>query len=159
VTRTRIRVACAALCAATWAGPGAAQSRAVRVDDTGTVVSAPLVVMRWRDPVPGRIASNNVDGEFDVALRLSVAPWMNREVRLFMVFEPPAIAGMSLVAKWQSAGRLLPGTVRSGGRVLVFQGRITQPTLQEKLHFTLTADGGRLADTQALQFHIEAEPR
>jgi hypothetical protein len=158
--RARATAAYVLLCAAASTGSAASPPvGATRVDDTGTVVSAPLVVMRWRDPVPGRGASNDVDGEFDVELRLAVGHWMNRDVRLYLVFEPPLVPGMSIAARWQTGGRFLPGSVRSGGRTLVFQGRITEPTLREKLRFNLTTDGGRLPQSQALQFHIEAEQR
>jgi hypothetical protein len=150
----------AVLCAI--ASPQVALSQpltAVRVDDSGTVVSTPLVPMQWRNPVPGRGASNDVDGEVDVALRLNLAPWLHRDVRLYMVLDPLSIPGTTLTARWRTGGRLLPGTVQSGGRALVFQGRITEASFQERMHFTLTTDGGRLSATQALQFHIEAEAR
>ena len=151
-------IACAGLCAALSAGSVFSQPlSATRVDDTGTVVSAPLVTMRWRDPVPRRGASDEVDGSVDIALRLNLAPWMNRETRLYLVLERPQVPGLTVVARWQTGGRLLPGTVRSGERALVFQGRITEPALREHLRFTLSAQGGRLSETQALQFHIEAE--
>ena len=156
---TRMMVALAAML---WAialqGPAAAQQAAARrVDDSGTVVGALIVPMRWRHLVPGRGTSNDVDGEFDVALRLNLAPWMNRNVRLYLVLEPPGIPGLAMTARWRAGGRLLPGSVQSGGRALVYQGRVTEPLMQEKLQFMLTVDGNRLSTSQAVQFHIEAE--
>lgn len=137
----------------------AQQLSAARVDDSGTVVSAPIVPMQWRQPVPARGSANDVEGEFEVALRLNLTPWLNREVRMYLVVEPPAIPGMRVTARWRGGGRFLGGSVQSSRRALVFQGLVTEPFLREKVHFILAADGSQISSTQAIQFHIEVESR
>lgn len=137
----------------------AAAQRYERVDDAGTVVSAPLVPMRWRPLERGRGVLSEMTGELDVALRLNLSPWMGREVRLYLVLEPAVISGAGIAANWRASGLFLPGSVQSGARTLVYHGRVTDPFMYEKLRLTLTADGSRLSAVQPLQFYIEAEAR
>lgn len=148
------RLACVALATAIAAASSAAGA-SVRVDDTGTVVSAPVVPMRWRQLVPGRGADNTVEAQLRVALRLNLAPWVNQQVRLYMVLAP--VNTETVVASWRTQGRLLAGTLRSGSRALVFEGRVPAPVLQETIDLTLATDGRALVGTQALQFSFEID--
>lgn len=127
----------------------------VRVDDSGTVVNQPVVSMRWRKPVPSRARDNNVDAEVRVALRLNMAPFQNQPVRLFMGLAP--VIADPVVASWRTQGRLLPGTVRSGGRTLIFNGLVSGARIEETIDLTLTTDGRNLATAQTLQFYFEVD--
>lgn len=137
------------------AAPAVRAASTVRVDDSGTIVNQPVVAMRWRKPVPSRAQDNNVDAEIRVALRLNMAPFQNQPVRLFMGLAP--VTGDPVSASWRTQGRLLPGTVRSGGRTLIFNGIASSARIEETIDMTLTTDGRNLATTQTLQFYFEVD--
>lgn len=136
--------------------PDTAHAGTFRVDDSGTRVSTPLVPMRWRHLVPGRGSDNTAEGQLQVALRLNVLPWLNQRGRIYMTLAP-APSGDSIRASWRTQGRLLPGSVRSGGRTVIYEGALPSPTIEETIELTLTADGRGLASPQALQFSFEIE--
>ena len=133
----------------------AADAATYRVDDTGTYLSQPTTPMRWRQLVPGRAGDHTVEGRVNVALRLNLSPWLNRPARLYMGLAPTD--GEQLVATWRTQGRLLPGTVRGGGRTLVFEGVVREPFLQESIVLDLMADGRTVERAQSLQFFFEIE--
>jgi hypothetical protein len=147
-----LRAALAGLALALPCVPAAAS---VRVDDSGTIVSAPVVNMRWRQLVPGRGADHTVEAQLRVALRLNLAAWVNQPVRLYMVLAP--VSGESVVASWRTQGRLLAGSLRSGARALVFDGRVPAAVLEETIELTLATDGRALASPQTLQFTFELD--
>ena len=148
--------ACRALAAALLALLAAQAGAATyRVDDTGTVVGQPVTPMRWRQPVPGRVADNTVEGQVSVALRLNLSQWVMRQARIYMLLAPTE--NERLVATWRTQGRLLPGSMRGGDRVLVFEGMMREPFLQETILLNLTADGRALERAQSLQFNFEIE--
>jgi hypothetical protein len=136
--------------------PVTATAATFRVDDSGTRVSAPLVPMRWRTLVPGRGSDNTAEGQTQVALRLNVLPWLNQRGRIYMTFAP-APGGDTIRASWRTQGRLLPGSLQSGGRTVIYEGALPSPTIEETIELTLSADGRGLASPQALQFSFEIE--
>jgi hypothetical protein len=129
---------------------------ATRVDDTGTVVSTPSAQMRWRAFVPGRAADHTVETQLSVALRLDLSPWSGKNIRLYHRLAPDTNNEV-FTATWTTQGRLLPGTMRSGERVLVYSGPVTSRTLEESILLVITADGRRVARPQALQFFFEVD--
>jgi hypothetical protein len=148
----------AAVLAAAVLGIGAApavEAATVRIDDSGTVVNQPLVPMRWRKPAPSRAQDHNVDGEVRVALRLNMAQFLNKQVLLYMGLAP--LTGDPVTATWRTQGRLLPGTVRSGGRTLIYNGVVSSAQLEETIDVSLSTDGRNLANTQTLQFYFEVD--
>jgi len=52
---------------------------------------------------------------------------------------------------------LLPGTVRSGQRTLVYAGPIATDEIEDVLLLTLKADGSRLFRTEAVEFRFEID--
>jgi hypothetical protein len=136
--------------------PLTASAATFRVDDSGTRVSAPLVPMRWRTLVPGRGSDNTAEGQAQVALRLNVLPWLNQRGRIYMTLAP-APSGDTIRASWRTQGRLLPGSVQSGGRTVIYEGALPSPTIEETIELTITADGRGLTSPQALQFSFEIE--
>lgn len=127
----------------------------VRVDDSGTVVSQGVLPMRWKQLVPGRGADHTVEAGVRVALRLNLAKWLNQPIRLYMALAPSA--GEPVYASWRTQGRLLPGTVRSGGRTIIFNGMATTASLEETIDLVLKTDGRTLVSPQALQFYFEID--
>ena len=152
VSRAHLLFAALLAMAAAWQ-PAAAST--YRVDDTGTVVSQPVTPMRWRQLVPGRAGDNTVEGNVTVTLRLNLSPWLNRQARIYMSLAPTE--GDQMIATWRTQGRLLPGTVRGGGRTLVFEGLVRDAFLQENILLGLTADGRAVERAQSLQFSFEIE--
>ncbi len=142
-----------ALLVACLSWPAAAAS--YRVDDTGTVVSQSVVPMRWKQLVPGRGADHSVEASLRVALRLNLARWVNQPVRLYMGLAP--VVGEPVYASWRTQGRLLPASVRSGSRVLVFEGVPPAAFLEESLDLGLRTDGRALTSLQSLQFYFEVD--
>lgn len=136
-------------------GIGTASAATARVDDTGTIVSQASVPMRWKQVVPGRGADHSVEASVRVAARLNMAPWLNRPVRLYMGLAPST--GEAVYASWRTQGRLLAGTLRSGARVLVFEGVAKAALLEETMDLILTTDGRALVSPQALQFYFEVD--
>lgn len=126
-----------------------------RVDDSGTIVSQAVVPMRWRQLVPGRGADNSVEAGVRVALRLNMTRWLMQPVRLYMALGPAV--GEPIYANWRTQGRLMGGALRSGGRVLVFEGVPNVASLEETIDLTLITDGRTLTSQQALQFYFEVE--
>jgi hypothetical protein len=148
------RLSCA-VAALLLALAAAAPAATYRVDDTGTYLNQPMTPMRWRQLAPGRAGDNTVEGRVSVALRLNLSPWLNRPARLYMALAPTQ--GEQMVATWRTQGRLLPGTVRGGGRTLVFEGVVRDAFLQESIVLELTADGRSVERAESLQFFFEIE--
>ena len=132
-----------------------AHAATVRVDDSGSVVSQGVVPMRWKQLVPGRGADHTVEASLRVALRLNLSRWVNQPVRVYMALAPAS--GEPIYASWRTQGRLLPGSLRSGTRVLVFDGVTPSPSLEETLDLSLKTDGRALVYPQSLQFYFEVD--
>jgi hypothetical protein len=128
-----------------------------RVDDSGTIVSQPVIQMRWSTPVPSRAGDNTVEAELRVALRLNLAAWLNQPVRLYMLL--PRDTGNAVRARWRTQGRLLAGTLTSGGRQLIYEGPVSSKILEESIDLSLETDGRTLVTPQTLQFYFEVETR
>lgn len=132
-----------------------AQAATYAVDDSGTVVSMPVAQMRWRHPAPTRMGDNTVDGSYRVDLQLNLANWVGHRGRLFQILAPTRDTPVRV--SWTTQGRLLAGSMRSGERVLIYDGPITTDVLRESMAVTLEADGSRLPPLQTLQFSFEIE--
>ncbi|CAN5601569.1 hypothetical protein BH11PSE7_BH11PSE7_17420 [soil metagenome] len=149
---TPCRVALGLLLAAATASTMAAT---YRVDDSRSVTGQAVTQMRWRTFVPGRAADSTVQAQLPVALSLNLQQWVGRPGRIYMALAPAP--GPVILAQWQTQGRLLGGSVRSGGRSLVYEGVITQPLLQENMSLSLSTDGQALTSLQTLQFYFEID--
>ncbi len=90
-----------------------------------------------------------------MAVRLNLAPWVERTARLYLVL--PAQGTAAVRVSWLTQGRLLPGEISPGERVLVYQGPIASPVLEETLTLRIEADGSRLPGTERLRFHFEID--
>ena len=135
--------------------PASAFAAPVRVDDQGTIVARPVTPMQWRQPVPGRQTDATLQGAVEVRVRLNMAPWLGKPVRLYLALAP--LPGRRVQASWTGAGPLLPGTLASGQRALVFSGVMLTAVLTDTLALQLLADGRTLDGASPLAFHFEAE--
>jgi len=152
LTRSALAFAMALAAAAGVAPAGAAT---YRVDDGASVPQESTALLRWRQMVPSRSTDNVLEGGVAVAVRLNLAPWMNRSGRLFLVL--PAQGVVPVKVAWLTQGRLLPGELAPGNRVLVYAGPVTAPVLEELLTLKIEADGSRLSGMQRLKFHFEID--
>jgi hypothetical protein len=127
-----------------------------RVDDTGTVVGDALVPMRWKQLRPGLGADHTVQASVRVAVRLNTSRWIHQPIRLYMALAPAA-GSAPVGASWKAQGRWLPGSLRSGGRALVYEGVAGSARIEETLDLALHTDGRALASPQSLQFYFEID--
>ncbi len=144
-----------AAAAALFVAIGAAHAATFRVDDSGSLPNETRTEMKWRSLAPSRAAGNEIVGRTVVTVRLNLAPWLNRAGRIYMGLPEQSIGSVS--ADWTTQGRLLPGSLRSGSRALVYSGRIRAARLEDTIVLTLAADGRRLEDSQRLQFYFEID--
>ena len=126
-----------------------------RVDDSATLPVESTALLRWRQAAPSRTRDDTLEGATAVAVRLNLAPWVERTARLYLVL--PAQGTAAVRVSWLTQGRLLPGEISPGERVLVYQGPIASPFLEETLTLRIEADGSRLPGTERLRFHFEID--
>ena len=134
--------------------PLAPSGQSFRVDDSGTVVLDPVLAMQWK-PVGRSGASSIVSAETRVSVQLNLANWIGRSGRIYMVL--PRTSGPSVRATWTTGGGLLPGTLISGDRTLVYAGPISAPIMRDQIDIKLEADGSRLGSPEALGFGFEID--
>lgn len=133
-----------------------AQAATFRVDDSLSLPTESTTPMKWRSLAPNRAIGNAVEGTNVVTVRLNLAPWMNRTGKVYMALPEQPIG--TVTADWTTQGKLLPGTLQSGNRTLVFSGPIRTSLLEDTIALRITADGQRLVAPQRLQFHFEIDP-
>jgi hypothetical protein len=147
-----MRIAALLLIAATCATANAAT---YRVEEFGTFPQESTAPMRWRQVAPSRGGDNSIEGSTTVNVRLNLAPWLNRNGRIYLVLPQQPL--VEVHARWTTQGRLLPGRLKSGERQLVFTGPVTSPVLEDTLVLLLETDGTRLSSALRLQFHFEID--
>jgi hypothetical protein len=153
--RLTVAAAMVALLAAPIAPSSVADAATYRVDDHATLPIESTALLRWRQAAPSLAQDDTLEGATAVAVRLNLAAWIGQEASLYLVF--PEQGSAALRASWTTQGRLLPGEISPGKRVLVYRGRITSPALEETLTLRIEADGNRLSGMQHLQFHFEID--
>jgi hypothetical protein len=126
------------------------------VDDSSTIPFETNVSTRWRDGKSGgRQMSNEIEGGATVTIRLNLAPWLNRNGRIYLALPQQPVGVVNV--EWGTQGRMLPGKLQSGERTLVFAGPIRTTFLEDNFTVRVVADGRRVAATQRLQFHFEID--
>ena len=151
----RLAMACLGFAACLLAASPPATALTSPIDDTGTVVLSPTVLMRWNAFSPAHGNNALMSGSTAVRVRLNVAQWLNRSGRIFL--ELPAQQPGPVRASWVSQGRLMPGTVNSGDRALIYAGRFDAPFLEDVLQLSILVDGRNLQSLRALDFRFELE--
>lgn len=148
-----MKLACIALLLTMHAAIASAAT--FRVDDSSSVPAESTARLKWRELMPGKRPDSTLEGAVGVAVRLNLAPWLQRNGRLFLVLPEQPIGVVR--AKWTTQGRLLAGELVSGQRALVYAGPITTPLLEETLALSIEADGDRLSSNHRLRFHFEID--
>lgn len=152
--RASIALAAASLAAlATSAAPAVAAT--YRIDDSASLPRESTALLGWRSAVPSRHGDDTLQGTIGVALRLDVGAWRDRPGRIYLVLPEQTTAGVRLA--WRTQGRLLPGQATPGQRVLVFEGSIAAPYLEERLELDIETLGQEFLGTQPLNFHFEID--
>lgn len=126
------------------------------VDDSSTLPFETQVPGRWRNTIgANRQMSNEIEGGATVNIRLNLAPWQNRNGRIYLALPQQPIGVVNV--EWATQGRLLPGKLQSGERTLVYAGPIRTSFLEDTFSVRVVADGRRVVSTQRLQFHFEID--
>jgi hypothetical protein len=126
------------------------------VDDSGSVPYDAPFRLSWRSPAPRHgVPDNTLIGSTLVRVRLNVSPWLRHSGRIYLVLpvQPPG----DLLATWTTQGHLLPGSLRPGGRTLVYSGRLTTPFIEDQMQLRLAVDAIRLQQLTRLNFHFEID--
>jgi hypothetical protein len=126
-----------------------------RVDDSASIPHESSATLQWRHIAPSRGGDNTVEGATVVQVRLSLAPWIGRNGRVFLVLPEQSLGQVRVT--WTTQGRLLPGRLISGERVLVYAGPVTTPFIDETLALKIETDGTRLSSSHRLNFHFEID--
>ncbi len=139
-----------------WLAAMPAIAATYHVDDSLSLPSNPATTMRWKSAAPTRANADVVVGATTVTIRLNLAPWLNKSGRIYMALTQQPTLGQ-VKAQWTTQGRLLPGTVLSGERTLVYSGPIRSPLVEDTFIVSVEADGKRLASPQRLEFTFEID--
>jgi hypothetical protein len=135
---------------------GQATGATFRVDDSMSLPNNATATMRWKSGSPARTSGDPVEGSARVTIRLNLAPWLGKSGRIYMTLAQQPEIGQ-VTAEWTTQGRLLPGTVISGQRTLVYSGSVRSALLEETIVVKVVADGRRLAMPQRLEFSFEID--
>ena len=129
----------------------------VRLDDTGSRVSKPLVDMRWRTLAPRREGADNaIEGQFDVDVWLHTEKFAGRRGKIYLTLMPTRFGDVHTRFEPQNPP-FLSGVLKSGERVLFFRGTMP-PRIQERVSFYLLANGNEVVSSEQLDFRFEFEP-
>jgi len=127
----------------------------VRLDDSGSYAIQPNVRMQWRSTMASPGSSAATEARVRVQIRIDTKAYAGQQGRVYMVL--PLDAGPPLRAEWQTEGRLLAGSVLSGGRTLVYAGPLPGNALEDQLTVRLSSEVSWLSDSRRLNFHFELD--
>jgi hypothetical protein len=137
-----------------WASE--ARAKTTTIDDSGTQALEPSVSLRWKTAAPPRSgADNSMVGTTTIRVRLNVMPWMRHSGRIYL--DLPAQQPGPITASWITQGKLMPGQVRSGNRVLIYSGPIASPFMEDVLKFQFSVDGSLVRRAFPVTFHFEID--
>lgn len=128
------------------------------VDDGGTIPYETQAASRWGHDGArgrGRLLSYEIEANATVSVHLNLGPWLNRNGRVYLALPQQSIGVVNV--EWSTQGKLLPGTLQSGQRTLVYAGPIRSTVLDDNLTVRVVADGRRVLLPQRLQFHFEID--
>ena len=132
------------------------QAKTIQIDDSGTQALEPSVSLRWKTARPSRSAGNNLMvGTTTLRVRLNVMPWMRHSGRIYLNL--PAQQPGPFDISWTTQGRLLPGQLHSGNRVLIYFGPIAAPFMEDVVRFQFSVDGTLIRRTFPVNFHFEMD--
>ena len=132
------------------------RAKSIPPDDSGSQALEPSVSMHWKSTQPSRSrASNLMVGSTTIRIRINVLPWLRHAGRIYLVL--PAQSPGRVTASWVTQGRLLPGQLQSGSRVLVYAGPITSPFIEDVVRFQFGVDGKLLDRAFPVTYHFEMD--
>jgi hypothetical protein len=136
--------------------PPTAQAKTTLIDDSGTQALEPSVSLRWKSAAPSRTGGGNLMiGTSTIRVRLNVAPWLHRSGRIYLNL--PAQQPGPIAISWLTQGRLQPGQLQSGNRMLVYAGAVTAPIMEDTLTLQFSVDGTLVRRTFPVTFHFEMD--
>ncbi|MEN9537986.1 MAG: hypothetical protein RLZZ126_221 [Pseudomonadota bacterium] len=124
------------------------------VDDSQSTVLDAHLPLQWRSLSPSG-GDHIVQGATRVQIRLDTSAWVGRPARIYMVLAPQP-NGL-VTAQWQTQGALLPGSVTSGQRGLVWSGVVPATRMEDVMAVVIRADGRLVSSAQLLRFHFEID--
>ena len=131
------------------------QAASIRLDDSGSYAVQPTVRMQWRSAIASTGSGAATEARVRVQIRIDTRAYAGQQGRVYMVL--PQDVGPPLRAEWQTEGSLLPGSVVSGGRTLVYAGPLPGKSLEDQLTVRLSSDASWLSDSRRLNFHFELD--
>lgn len=95
-----------------------------------------------------------------VEYRLNVGAWVGRSARVVLVVpQPPGLlSAQAMQLRWRSQGGLRSGQGIAGERVVVFEGRVAAPVLQDLLDLNILIDSRQFTGRLQMIPHFEIEP-
>src|SRR5258707_8507147 len=129
------RLVCTGWAAALMAVSGVAGAVTSAIDDSGTVVLAPSVPMRWQALSARQRDGVLMVGSTTVRVRLNVTPWLQRAGRTYLVL--PAQHPGAIRAAWASQRPLLSGDASAGSRPLFYSEPTRPPFVEEALQLAI----------------------
>ena len=136
--------------------PSGLQARTTTIDDSGTQALEPSVGMHWKSASPARSHDGDLMvGTTTIRVRINVMPWLRRSGRIYLALpaQQPGPIGLS----WVTQGRLLPGALQSGNRVLVYSGPITSAFMEDTLRFQFSVNGALMRRAVPVTYHFEMD--
>jgi hypothetical protein len=137
------------------AGAVAAAARTTVIDDSATLPNNAPLALHWQQLSPRRPVNNLLTGTLSVRVKLNVAPWLHRNGRIYLRL--PAQPPGRMTASWTTQGRLLPGSLESGTRTLVYSGPVSAPFIEDVLQLTLNVDASQIQQLYRVNFTFEMD--
>ncbi len=132
----------------------AASAAPVKLDDTGTHLSPPNLRMKWRDTLAGG-SGRVMEARARLSVRLDTRVHAGRQARIHLTM--PKDVGGAIVMRWQGRGVLMAGRIAPGERVLVYQGRVPGPAIEDEWLLHLEADGEWMSESRRLDCNFDIE--
>ena len=151
----KLRFLMASLMLTMMAAPN--QAATYPVDDRGSHVRQPMVRTVWEKTAPTRDSSAVITGVMIVDVELNTAAWNGKSGKIYMTLAPTSASGLVRASWTVQSEVLLPGNLRSGERVVVYDGNITADRLRDTLTITLHADGNRVLRPEIINFTFEID--
>lgn len=133
----------------------ASHADSIRLDDSGSYAVQPHVRMQWQSAIASTGSSAATEARVRVQIRIDTRAYAGQQGRIYMVL--PLDAGPPLRTQWQTEGRLLPGSLVSGGRTLVYAGPLPGNALEDQLSVQLSSNASWLSDSRRLNFYFELD--
>ena len=137
-----------------WAS--ATQAKSIVIDDSASQAIEPSVSMHWKTAAPSRSAGSDLMvGTTTIRVRMNLTPWLRHSGRIYLSLPAQPPGPISLT--WVTQGRLLPGQLQSGSRVLVYAGPITSSFMEDTLTFQFTVAGSLIRGAVPVSYHFEMD--